>query len=75
MEASRIHCPFKPLTSISWMPRMRLCQVIEIEKHSSTSSCHHPPLKDVVFHGAMDGTTPLLLACSHGDLDAVKHIV
>ena len=55
MEAVVIDCPFKPLTSIEWMPRMRLPQVIEIEKHISTSSCHHPPLKDLVYHGAIDG--------------------
>jgi len=75
MEAAVIDCPFKPLTSIEWMPRMRLPQVMEIEKHISTSSCHHPPLKDLVYHGTIDGISPLLLACYHGSLKAVQRIV
>jgi len=54
---------------------MGLRQVQEIENHISTSSCHHPQLKDLVCHGKIDGTTPLLLACQHGELEAVKRIV
>jgi len=50
-----------------------LRQVEEIEDHiSASTSCHHPPLKDLV---CSRGTTPLLLACSYGDLEAVKRIV
>ena len=47
----------------------------EIEKHVTSSQCYHPPLKDLILHGPLDGTTPLLLACFFGDLDFVKHIV
>jgi len=51
---------------------MGLHQVIEIEDHiSSSTSCHHPQLKDLVCNR----TTPLLLACSYGDLDAVQRII
>jgi len=57
------------------MPPLGLCQVQEIENHISTSGCHHPPLKDLVYHGCYDGTTPLLLACKYGDLKAVEHII
>jgi len=54
---------------------MGLRQVMEIENHVTTSSCHHPQLKNLVCHGAIDGTTPLLLACSYGELEAVQRIV
>lgn len=47
----------------------------EIAKHPSTCSCHRPSLRDLVFRGSMDGTTPLLLACHHGDLQWVKRLV
>ena len=70
-----VKCPFEPLTSLESMPPLGLCQVQEIENHISTSGCHHPPLKDLVYHGCYDGTTPLLLACKYGDLKAVKHII
>jgi len=57
--------------------RMTLLKVKDIEQHIATnSSCLHPPLKDLVFtEGTFKGTTPLLLACHHGELDSVKHIV
>jgi len=53
---------------------MGLRQIKEIEDHyiSSGNSCHHPPIKDLVFN---EGSTPLILACFHGDLEVVKHIV
>lgn len=51
-----------------------LRQVREIEDHitSSSRSCHHPPLKDLVCY---KGTTPLTMACKYGDLEAVKRII
>jgi len=54
---------------------MTLHQLQAIEEHISTSSCSHLPLKDFVFKGRLKGSNPLLLACHHGDLDSVKHIV
>jgi len=54
---------------------MTLHQLQAIEEHISTSSCSHPPLKDFVFKGRLKGSNPLLLACQHGYLDSVKHIV
>lgn len=72
MEPSS-QCPLEPNAFVTRMLPMGLRQVIEIENHISSSlSCHHPPLKDLVFSR---GTTPLLLACSYGDLKAVKRIV
>jgi len=54
---------------------MTLHQLQAIEEHISTSNCSHSPLKEIVFKGRLKGSTPLLLACHHGDLDSVKHIV
>jgi len=53
-------------------------QILEdIEVHISTNNCncHHPSLKDLVFGGRLNGTTPLLLACHYGDVDWVKRII
>jgi len=47
-----------------------------IEDHvSSRTKCHHPPyLKDLHLTGCLI-ESPLLKACWHGDLDAVRRIV
>ncbi len=56
--------------------RMGLDQVREIEKHVASCIYLHPPLKALVFkEGPVKDTTPLLLACHYGELDAVKHLV
>ena len=50
----------------------------ELENYISTSNCPHSliHLKDFTFDGnTASGTNPLLLACQHGELDSVKHIV
>jgi len=55
---------------------MNLACVKEMEQHvSSAGPCIHPPLKELVLHGSFDGSTPLLLACEEGHLDAVERIV
>jgi len=56
---------------------MELCNLKEIENHATAaipanSDCSHHSLKDVVFVG---GSTPLILACQFGKLNAVKHII
>lgn len=71
-----VQCPLQPwvdpfLQSFCFTGRF----LQEIEEHISTGDCHHPPLKDVVFHGSLDGTIPMLLACKYGDLDCVKRLV
>jgi len=74
MEAN-LQCPLDPFVMGPLEKKMNLARVLEIENHVSSSSCHHPPLKDIVLHGNLDGSTPLLLACEQGDLNAVRHIV
>ena len=39
---------------------------------STGNYCRHAPLKELVLRGSLEGTTPLLLACSHGDLEMAK---
>ncbi len=69
-----VKCPLYP-KKLKAFKSMTLHQLQAIEEHISTSSCSHPPLKDFVFKGRLKGSNPLLLACHHGDLDSVKHIV
>ena len=48
----------------------------KIEEHVSTCHCfNRAPLKDLVLWGPLDGTTPLVLACHHGDLEMVMYLV
>ncbi len=60
----------------SVMP-MKLCHVKKIERHFASSKIplnHY--LKGYTFDGCTArGTTPLILACQHGQLGSVKHIV
>jgi len=69
-----VKCPLYP-KKLKATKSMTLHQLRAIERHISTNSCSHPPLKEFVFKGHLKGSTPLLLACHHGDLDSVKHIV
>jgi len=71
-----VECPMDPsktFTSMKW----NLKEVKKIEYHVKTSRCHHPPLQDLVVTGAYgnERSTPLLMACQHGDLKAVQRIV
>ncbi len=73
-------CPFDSRSFIQSIRQrdnpMRLGGYVnKIVYHISTSNCPHPPLKDFVFGGSIEGCTPLLLACSFGNLEDVKHIV
>jgi len=61
---------------------MKLDNLMEIENHVAIRAflcfCPHSThtLKDFTFNGnTATGTTPLILACQHGELDSVKHIV
>jgi len=68
-------CPLDPLMILT----ANECQefVLEIEMHAVTSNdcCKHPPLKEVIFKGVLEGSTPLILACHYGDFDSVERIV
>ncbi len=71
-------CPLAPyvIDSLPLQTRMNLARVMEIEQHvSSAGPCIHPPLKELVLHGSYDGSTPLMLACEEGHLDAVERIL
>lgn len=56
---------------------MTISQMKQIEDHILTAnSCSHPfQLKDITFSGSLGGSTPLIMACHHGEFDSVKHIV
>jgi len=55
---------------------LKLHHLKEIEDHVATSNCPHPPLKFLkIDDDRHPGTTPLILACQLGELDAVKRIV
>ncbi len=71
----RKRCPLNPqIFDKGWKMELRQVEVIEI--HLSTgNSCQHPPLKDLVLEGSLKGSTPLLLACSQGNLSIVKRII
>jgi len=58
--------------------KWNLEEVVAIEEHIKTAtSCQHPPLEDLVVTGISESqiSTPLLMACQHGDLEAVKRII
>jgi len=50
---------------------------MEIEMHAATTNgcCKHPPLKELIFKGVLEGSTPLILACHYGDFDLVERII
>jgi len=55
---------------------MGLHHVKEIEDHFKNCLSRHPlPLKDFVFKGLLEGSTPLQMACHYGELVSVKRIV
>ena len=57
---------------------MKICHVKKIERHFSTSNRHlHPHLKDLTvdLNENCRGTTPLIIACQHGELDSVKRLI
>jgi len=75
-------CPLEPIKDGSMMydVQIGLTQVREIQNHiivaNNANICLHPPqLKELFFKGALEASTPLLLACHYGELDSVKHIV
>jgi len=78
------------MAALKRSPFMRDCKILksvllsvdlehlkELEDHILSRNCHHSPhLKDFTFDGFTAlGTTPLILACQHGDLNSVRHIV
>jgi len=67
-----------PLENLDGADTVTLAHFQKIKEHisSNNSSCPHPPsLKDVVIlKGPFKDSTPLLLACHHGEIDCVKHI-
>jgi len=75
-----MQCPLDPSTTFT-SKRWTLEEVKEIEAHVRTAcSCPHvphPSLQDLVVTGLEEHerSTPLLMACLHGDLEAVKRIV
>jgi len=80
MRDTEIQCPLDPSTTFT-SKRWTLEEVKEIETHVNTAcSCPHgphPSLQDLVVTGLEEHerSTPLLMACLHGDLEAVKRIV
>ncbi len=74
-----IQCPLNPTSPKEVaLLSMKLHQLKQIENHLTplgSSDCPHPPLKHVIFGDRLKGTTPLILACHHGQLDSVKHLI
>lgn len=68
-------CPMESLRFLELLRSTGLDVLKEVYHHISSGNCHHPPLKDLVCHGAVDGTTPLLLAAHFNDLNWVKHLI
>jgi len=73
-----LNCPLKDEKFIKSVLPMKLHHLLEIEHHiTSSSDCpRHPRLKCVIFDqnpGLF--ITPIQLACQHGELDSVKHLV
>jgi len=79
MANVEVQCPLDPSTTFT-SKRWTLEEVKEIEAHVRTaSSCPHgphPSLQDLGVTGLEEHerSTPLLMACLHGDLEAVKRI-
>ena len=68
-------CPLSPIKiqHSEW----ELGELLEMEIHIKTqTNCQHvPELKTWVLSGPVKGSTPLLMACDRGHLEAVKRIV
>lgn len=57
---------------------MGLVQVKAIEHHFKAPGNYvgpHPPLKELILQGLHKGSTPLLLACTYGNVAVVKRMV
>jgi len=80
MPNVEIQCPLDPSTTFT-SKRWTLEEIKEIEAHVRTSSScphgPHPSLQELEVTGLEEHerSTPLLMACLHGDLKAVKRIV
>ncbi len=80
--ATTIFCPLNPsrLALLKWgsngLGRRSHNATEEIESHvKSSTTCCHPPLKDLVLAGFLEGSTPLLMACQMGNIVAVDRIL
>ena len=69
-----VPCPLAPHVKLQLGNRMNLSRVMDIEIHKSRGVCVHPELNDIIMHGSLEGSTPLLLACGEGHLDSVKRM-
>ena len=70
----RLQCPIEYYDNLSDEVKPRHLKAIE--DHVATNNCPHPPLKYVkIDDDWYTGTTPLILACQYGELNAVKRIV
>jgi len=70
-----VKCPLEPQLFVKSLRENGLGILKEIEQHITTTNCHHPSLKDLRFHGSLDGTSALLLASHFGELNWVKQII
>ena len=68
-------CPLQRTGFIDWSSPQELRK---IERHINEDECSfdHPPLKEVLLHGPLEGSTPLAQACSGADdFEAAKIII
>lgn len=76
MNCSATYCPWltKFLLDINWSDFIDLC-LIDVHYVFDGCSLQHPILKEIVLTGSLQGSTPLLVACGKGSLEAVRWIV